>query len=112
MSMITQREPYYAMVSKDKHNVRYFNKIDTYEPPGTDRQHGLYKRKRGPNIRVKFPYLIVFKLGLLQFWILLVSERITLCLLLHVLAKCFSQIYTRLISKTHQHPQDISHLIG
>ena len=54
----------------------------------------------------------IFYLGLLKFWILLVSERITLRLLLHILAKCFSQIYTRLISKTHQYPQDISHLIG
>ena len=39
MSIITQRVPYYAMVSKDKHNVRYSNKIDTHAPLETDRQH-------------------------------------------------------------------------
>ena len=58
----------------------------THHPTQTDSTVSI-NRKREPNIRVKFPYLIVFKLGLLQFWILLVSERITLRLLLHILTK-------------------------
>lgn len=58
----------------------------THHPTQTDSTVSI-NSKRKPNIRVKFPFLIVYCLELLQLRILLVSERITLCLLLHILAK-------------------------